>query len=853
MKKYISNLYILSIFALLFAAQSCTNDDFDAYKGVSNSSRVKISAYSTGMMENYVDPTDMGTRASDPKNQNETEIKSLHIFLFDEKGNFLTGDYNNSLPYVKVNGSFWEFSLDALDGLDNVNIVALANIDGAENEDDNRFDVMLPGDKHLVGGIEDGTRDTGKPYTIKNRDDLLRWTYAPRIRMEDKNSDILHVPSAGMPMYHYVAGETHDLTRTSGNLEIPMTALMARVDVSVKLEPKATSIDGKLPVLTITSYGIRNMPTTIKPFKIPGGTSESDCTEAPIYVDANGSREIEVQPIGVTTINKDATKPITFTYYTYENIRLPNYDAVRADNGEKFYNNGVNGAINYPDEVKRDKTKQQRWKSKLARTEEASALILKGQYTTDQGLTYNAQFTVYMGSNPNDDFKVKRNHQYSNNIVIKGLDYIRNSDDDVFTFDGRVNVVDNNPLYLAIVNERMVDAHATALPMDVWMMYREAGDGSSDVEEDHTTTVTVTIPEGDKYNWIRMVMIPRKEMEDANFEPGTGIEPYFTTDLLDRINKGTIISGKPGRQCGREITIVSNKNVNNSRSRIYFYIDENVPTSNDPNMTNPNASDYYGDRMVPVTIKYETDKEGVPDQTITLQIQQKALLRVSGTNRNGDTGYKWMEYYEEYLEHSDPLDKHLAPGEYYTDGLPWGLKGKSCNSWVSGVKVYENYIQGYEMTRDIVGNKNTDALSTIKLYNNTVPQSAFHYCYGKNKRTDTGGNTAYSTNAAGNTVGWYMPGITELEGGLTEYYLTFKEFQDYFYWSAASAKTTFIVTVEENNYARATKVIQTTPEVKYAESGGNSEDNFEGHNKDKGRTPRDTHLRIRAFYKIFEK
>lgn len=854
MKKYIKNLYILSVLALFFTAQSCSNDDFNDNRHISNSSRVKISAYCSEMLVNFTDPTDMGTRASDPKNELETKINSLHIFLFDTEGEFLRGDYNNSLPYVKVNNSFWEFSLDALDGLDNVQIVALANIDGADNEDDNRFDIMLPTGKHLVGGIENGTRDTGTPYTISNLDDLLNWTYAPRIRMEDENSDILRVPSAGMPMYYYIKGKTYNLTQSKGNLEIPMTAMMARVDISVKLEPRVTSTDGRLPSLTITSYGIRNMPTTIKPLNIPDGTSEENCTSAPIYVDANGSTEIEVKPTGKTTINKDATEPIRFTYYTYENIRLPNYNAVRSDNGEKFYKNGETGEINYPDEIKKDSTKQQRWKSKLARTDVASALILKGEYTTDQGLTYKAQFTVYLGSNSRDDFKVKRNHQYSNNIVIKGLDYIRNSDDDVFTFDGRINVVDDNPLYLAIINERMVDAHATALPMDVWLMYREAGDGSSEVADDHTTTVTVSIPSEDKYNWIRMVMIPRKEMEEANFEPGTGIEPYFTTDLFDRIDNGTIISGKPGRQCGREITIVSNKEVNNSRSRIYFYIDENVPTSNKPNMTNPDGADYYGDRMVPVTIKYHTDKEGVDDQVITLEIQQKALVKVTGTHPTNNVDVTWMEYYEEYLEHSDPLDKHLAPGEYYTDGLPWGLE-KAYNGFTT-VNIYENYDKGYETTGEVVKNSITKDLSTIKLYNSTSPESAFHYCYGKNKRTTTDGNTALTTNG-NRSVGWYLPGIRELESALTEHYLSFKEFQGNFYWSAAAAKEykRYILGVwsgeqEDITRARATKVTQTNP-VKYAESGSKDDtDNYTNNSGTTGRTPRGTPLRIRAFYKV---
>ena len=839
MNSYIKYIFTLAVFTLLMAAASCSNEDFDTYGDKTASSKVRISAYCNEMLENYIDPSGIGTRASDPKSEQETKINTLHIFLFDKDGNFLQGDYNNSLPYIKVNNSFWEMSLDKLNGLDNVRIVALANIDGTENESDNCFDVLLPGGKHLSGGIEDGTRDTGKPYTISNLQDLLEWTYAPRIRMDDENSDISHLPSAGMPMY-YMEPIYHDLTKQSGKLEILMTAMMARVDISVKLEPKVTSTDGRLPSMEITSYGVRNMPTTIKPFKQLEGASEEDCTDSPIYVDENGSTEIEVKPIGVTKINKDTNEPVRFSYYTYENVRLPNYDAKHSD-GTPFYSGGK---FVYPNGVLDTDSVRQRWKSKLARTDEASALILKANYITDQNLTYKAQFTVYMGANPVDDFTVKRNHQYTNNIVIKGLDYIRNSDDNAWTFDGRVNVVDDNPLYLAIINERKVDAHAMALPMDVWLMYREEGDGSSEAVYDHTSKVKVTIP--DDCDWIRMVMVPRKVMEDANFEPGTGIEPYFTTDLFERIDNRSILSDKSGWDCGKEVEIVSTKDVNNSRSRIYFYIDENVPTSNEPTD--------YGNRLAAIKIVYDTDKDGGDHRERTIEIEQKALVKVSPTNRKEDNGeVKWMEYYEEFLEHSDPLDKHLAPGEYYTDGLPWGLSGKSCADYTS-VSVYENYVQGYQMTVDIVKNSNTDGLNTVKLYNSKAPQSAFHYCYGKNKRIDSGGNTALSIKN-GNTVGWYMPGITELESALTEHYLSFKEFQNNFYWSASAAKVSSgflgLGTSEESTRARATKVISTSPSVKYAESGSrDGTDNYTNNNGTTGRALRSTSLRIRAFYKV---
>ena len=850
MKSYINSFFLFPIIAVGLLATSCLSDEY----GIGEEtmcSPVTISAYCSEMLVNYTDPTDLGSRGNDPKSDAERKINTLHIFFFDENGNFLTGDYDNFKPYQKVTNSFTKITPGALNGMDKVRIVALANIDGSDEVDDDRFDVVLPDGTHLAGEIENGTRDTGTPYTIRNLQDLENWRYAPRIRMEDEKSDISHLPSAGMPMYYMTeAGQSLNLNLTSGNLNIPMTAMMARVDITVKLEPKQESTDKRLPSLTITSYGIKNVPVTIQPFKNITGASESTCTDAEIYVDGNGSTEIEVTegPSLNIPLNK-ASSAVKFTYYTYENVRLPNYDAVRT-NGKKAYQNGT---LTFPDGVDTDVEKQ-RWKSTIARTDVASALTLKGTYTTDQGLTYKAQFTVYMGANPIDDFKVERNHQYSNHIVIHGLDYIRNSDDNAYTFDGRINVVDDNPFYLAIINERMVDAHATALPMDVWLMYREDGGGDQGATTDHNSTVTVKIPED--CDWIRMVMVPRKEMAGNEFKPGTGIEPYFTTDLFDRIDNKSIIAGKSGWQCGKEITIESTPTLNNSRARVYFYIDENVPSSNNPNMTNPNAGDYYGNRMATVSVIYDTDKDGGDHRERKIEIEQRALVKCNGNHPQGDVGTLWMEYYEEYLEHYDPLDQHLAPGEYYTDGLPWGLQRSYASLTTNTTEdVYEIYTQGYQMTGDVVRNSVTKALNTIQLYNDDVPESAFHYCYGKNKRTDSSGNTALTTIGT-RTVGWYMPGIRELESVLSEHYLSFTEFQNNFYWSASAAKQytgSFLGiptgTGENTDRARATKVIQTTP-VRYAESGSRDDtDNFTNKNGTTGRATRDTALRIRAFYK----
>ncbi len=900
LKKYIRFGAIAGVFAA--AVTACNDDSLLSPEPAGEGGDGYIVFRCADMLETFVGQHNPASRAGGSKNPEEKAVNTLHIFFFDNNtGKLLTREYDNFQPYQKVIGnSFIKIPTgdgipeDLKEKLSHVRIVAIANIDAtdeamAATDEVNQFYT----DFSVGGKIQQAGRDAGgQPYKIEKYSDLEEWVYYPRIRMgEDGSGDISKLPDAGMPMIGELGNteigqEPLDLSSKPATTPVVnMKALMSKVNVSVELDPDQST--DRYPLLKITGYGVRNMPIAV-PFRQPtAGVNDGQTKGKPAdYEDyftkydvtnvsmfhadgsSSGGTHTECKPeqhefvtSANVTINKDS-EPVTFTYYTFENINLPDYNAKRA-NGEDAFNGALEPQ--YPQAIQNIKDKdeaakqKQRWKSTFAYSDRASAMILKGEYTTHQGLTYKAQFTVYLGctvgvEDPNIDFQVKRNHRYDNNIVIHGLDYIRNSDDDVYNFDGRVNVVDDNPFYLAIVNERKVDAHATALPMDVWFMYREDGGGSGKEEAvfDHNSTVTVTIP--DECNWVRMVMIPRAEMEaerevvvngvtkKVSFYPGTGAEEYFTTDLFTRIDNKTILSGHyEGAQCGKSVTIQCTPTLNNSRSRVYFYIDENVPTSNNP--TN------YGDRKVEVTVSYTTDKEGVANRTRTIEIEQKALLKVEGTHPSGTVPTTWMEYYEEYLEHSDPLDQHEQPGELYS-GLEWGLNGTQIPAAANDESntqgnVHHIYYKtgGFSMTRWVINNTSTKNLNTVTLFNTEPPASAFHYCFGKNKRNSDGSasyeyrqTTSWGLVNGNVAKGWYMPGIRELELALVNYYNQFSEFQGNLYWSAAPAAST-------NYYARATGVLVDGTSYTYVQSSS-------GQDGYVARTGTNSKKRIRAFYRV---
>ncbi|WP_289703241.1 fimbrial protein [uncultured Muribaculum sp.] len=840
--------------ALSIVAMTGCSDDNELWDEPEASGPVTIVAQSVDMIEPFSMP-EVLSRANDPKNEAEKKINTLHLFFFDKDGQFIKSNADNFKPYIpNVKNFMFVVKDEAYKTMTDVTIVAIANINGTDNESANYFNTAYPDGTVITAGgeIEDGTRiNPGEtrnpnPCTITSLADLQKWVYAPKLRTAE-GTDITQLPKAGMPMIGMLKGV--DLSKASGNTIIPMKALMARVDIRVTLDPNQESTDRRLPQLTIKEYGVMNMPTTV-PYTMPDTVAKKS---TPVLGKGELEKEVKVTLENPIVINKNTHDQDVFTYYTYENIQYPDKGALRAD-GTPAYKDDV---LTFPEGVTTDKEKQ-RWKPTIAYKDRASAMVLRGSYITHQGLTYEAEFKVFMGQNTIDDFKVKRNHKYVNNITIHGLDYVRNSDDNTYTFDGRVNVKTDNPVYLAIVNERKVDAHASVRPMDVWFLLRENADGTLNEDVDWESEVELTIEDANtSAKWIRMEVIPREEMRilennKEKFIAGRGARDYFTTDLISKLDMENGMSDT-NHQCGWHVTIDGKRD--KSRSRVYFYIDENVA---------PNAQGEILDRIAKVKIVYRRKKNEVlmePERVRTLEIEQRGLKKITYNHPSGGTiDDTYMEYYEEYLEHYDPLDQHTMPGEVYK-GMPWGIEGKNYHQsgWSRLINSDEVYDDGLQATQFVIytRGRNPDSeyipMSTVKLYNDNPPSTAFHYCYGKNKRNADGSVPSPKNNSYQNidNGGWYLPGIRELERALTEHYLIFPDFKGNFYWSASAAKNVVLNSYGARNRARATKIIINGTDVDYAESGSeNRDDDYTGPDGIKGRAERKEYFRVRAFYKL---
>lgn len=770
----------------------------------------------------FGDPMDMlkvTTRASDIKDENEKKINQLYIFFFGSDGEYLKGGYLSGYRDAPDEGGYYAPGQGVT--LLKIDNQAFANKDLASKA---TVYAVANVDPVIFGRDRDGD---GRPDGITKLSDLKNLVYAPE-------SVSLGLPSGGMPM---VGSKVIDLTKTETSSDderrIDLTALMARIDVDIQLDSEVE--ENNLPALTLVEWTAKNISTKVL-FSTPAVNTETG-------VDwEDGWTKSITTSMQRTIFNKNGQ--IAFTFYMYENMQNAEW---KVDEGEKWADPSLAGEKGlYPDSIK--DYQKQRYKPYLA-NKNAAAVELHGFYTTYNGAIYEVRYTLYLGANHTDNFQVKRNHQYKNNITIKGLTS-QNIETGEYTLDARVNIEeDDNEFYIAMLRERNHDAHFCVTPMDVYMFADKATKNPTmevilgEVPDGSETPVTVP-------DWIRMEKIKASDMEKGTvtesgftaydegantgthlavgtaWTAGNGKRAFFTKGLVTRTLSET----------GKRVT------VDNSRDRIYFYIDENLSTTEN--------------RRATVTLIYKENGKEIKRRTVVLE--QVHLLSVN--MRNGGTLY--MEQYEEYLDHYDPLDEY-STDQVYT-GLPWADKNSNLDNYTIPRLYKERYnlLSGYEEPGQVFNDGHPYTpfivylLAQGRMTLQDIPKSAFQYCYNRNKRnvdgsisTDYGTWGIFTTNyyERENKSKWFLPGIRQMEDALTQYYTVFGEFQDNYYWSASAGERENGSSGQSSVRARATKVL---PDGSYANSGGGDgegADHYAYELGNGGYALRTTSLRIRAF------
>ena len=791
--------------------------------------RDTVSATGSGVSLSFTsDPMDelkVTTRSSDIKDENEKRIDQLYIFFFGSDGEYLKGGYLTGYPEAAREGGYYapgrgeillkiDNTLFADEGLaKSATVYAVANVDAS-----------------VFGPDED---NDGRPDGIGNLSDLKGLVYMPE-------NVSLGLPSEGMPM---VGSKVIDLTKpeetVEGERRIELKALMSRIDINIELASDVQ--DGNLPSLTLVEWTAKNMPVRV-PFTAPEVNAETGAGWE------EGWTKDVTTPLQRTIFNKNGQ--IAFTFYMYENVQNAEW---KVDEGEQWANPSLAGERGglYPDSIK--DYQKQRYKPYLANGN-AAAVELHGFYTTYNGATYEVRYTLYLGANHTDNFQVKRNHQYKNDITIKGLTS-QNIETGEYTLDARVNVSeDDNEFYIAMLRERNHDAHFCVTPMDVYMF--------ADKVTKHPTIEVILgeVPEGTETavsvpEWIRMERIAAEDMANGTVTH-SGFTAYASGGSGTHLATGTPWTAGNGKRAfftlgllkaGGALANGTKVTVRDSRDRVYFYIDENLELQ---------------DRSAVVTLIYKENGREVKRRTV--EIDQTHLLPV--VMRDGGTIY--MEQYEEYLDHYDPLDEY-ATEQIYT-GLPWAeensgldnreieqLYEKWSDIWVWDQIPYEEpgqvFNDGWPYTAFIIFRANQEVMTL-----NDKPLSAFQYCHNRNKRNSDGIVTASYVRhnkilrgtfyeELSNESKWFLPGIRQMEDALTQYYTTFREFQSDYYWSASAGERENGSSGQSRVRARAAMVL---PDGNYVNSGGGDgrgEDTYAYELGRGGYALRTESLRIRAF------
>ncbi len=779
---------LLFVAAMVLSVFSCAKNDIGLQENSGKGFMLSVVAES-------MSPEASITRVADSKLAEEKEIKELHVFLFGPDGKYLAANQNDGghlfQGYQVVTGS---------------QSLYIDNNGFAEPEKAEKAMV------YVVANVEPGTfgelTREGYPSKIPDEYSLKQFVYKPV-----NYRTLTSLPASGMPM----AGQSEDsvdLMQTNGAEVIELKALMARIDFSFSVYD-ANGVQGGLPILNLLEYEVRNMPTAVS-LIAPVGETDLD-------LDNDGKQDAvknilrTMNPEEDIIYNQKGT--VTFSFYVFENLRNPGYAEYPAE-------------YPYPEKIVPDD--KQRYKPFLAINQNtqdtipATHVVVKGYFTDIDNVDYLASATIYLGSDPVSDFNVRRNHQYKNNVQIRGVTSIGSIPGEV-GFDARVDVEHTNPYYISILKQKELDAHFNVIPLDIYLFNKTA-----------RPSWDITIDNPSENKWFRIERVGAEIMASGDpgddrfishpgeaWHSGTGKRKYFTTDLVTDPN-----------QLGNNTEYSDMGN----RDRIYIYVDENISTET---------------RQGNLVLTYKEGGEIKETKTITLV--QHGLLPVVV---DGETIY--AEVYEEYLDYSDPLSKWNNPEQVY-DGLYWGANGTPINTyslllngWLGENAAIENYTQGYEGTiailmatgiyekRYIPFEGYMPSQNAIKpMMLDEKPGTAAEYCYRKNK-TDANGYISRDN------VRWYLPAIRELERTLTTYYNQFQEFHDFFYWSSAAARRGENDWSEATGFARATKAYLENGVIKYYNSGYGADESFDvnlGHNSTGGRAPRTAVLHIRAVYK----
>ena len=785
-----------ALFITFFVVTSCAYNDIDilAPSAPAGSGAVTICGRITSFGDHSVT-----TRAGKTNEESYSSSMAMAIFPIDET-NPANPTLGNCISYIHLQGSNVNFTIDR----------AQLREEYGDIYDDMPFALYLfanmPELPANMAGLEAKGLDSLKSF----------------MQLAYQNSGIRR-PQKGFPMIgslgDYITpgadGKRFVLIPTSGEdanlrillpqvddepsdyIPIPLKALYAKFSFIISLEPDQHIQNGATPTFTLENYTLKNVPKVV-------------------YADSVKNRETSVLDGEITTsVGTSVTEggELKFDFYLPERFLTPNTSAEEYGYPLGKISAEGNGYSNVRDE---DKKYCQRFKPDLVKDQDATYITLSGHYSDHQGHSWKVDYDIYLGEDNYGNFDFKRNINYINSVVIRGLSASNDQGQTDYGpfIDHRVTVTRSLPIIINLHRETLLDSHFEVRPLRV--RHPSGARTGATVTVEILDSLGKSESESDRFpNWVRM------EHNNGTGSATTthlasGKRKYFTTNLVSN----TLADST-------KITAPLN---GTNQETFWIYVDqcdEGAP------LNNPNQV-----RKAKIKVTYDAD--GDPDtenEELVYTICQHLLYPVrtirNGAGEDGDTVTYYIEYEEEYLHNFDSEDSYGFTEEA---GMEWGLNGiqlsnkhnafyaeptkqglwdeisleEQANVLITalsniGVKPkYDFYLSrdnvnskltirnfdGYQMNFDIAtylkdaysSHQGEYASGDAQINGITLeeqPKSAFAYCYNRNKRNENG--TVDSQE-------WYLPAIDEIEDIMEFAYGDFDtEFQGNMYWSCQPA------------------------------------------------------------------
>ena len=577
-------------------------------------------------------------------------------------------------------------------------------------------------------------------------------------------------------------------------LTIPLSALFAKINFTIKVAPDQTVAENPSPRFTLESYKVNNVPNAVTFSKDANSVAKTAIVPEDAVASYDGL------PITSQTNYAMGATNLTFSFYVPERLLSP---ATSADDYDYPFGEVGDGDIDKNNNGIRDEDEKyrQRFKNLLPnKGQRATYVTITGKFRDHQNHIWDVTYDIYLGEDNYSNFEIRRNFEYNNFITIRGIQSASDmaNNENAISIDHRVNVERTQPAIISLRRETLLDSHFEVRPLRI-----KKNDDVTVASATHAL-VEVVYADGEDNSEANPYWIGLEHKNNAtnlSYYLPSGMRKYFTTDLVTSTLAG--LNTNYSKNLGQQVVVP----ITATTECVWIYVDECTK-----------AGDNVRKASIRITYGVLNDTKFTPTTDsayppIDYTINQRYLFPIT----YGSNTY-YVEYEEEYLHNFDAEDNY---GSTEDEGMVWGLNGvqlsnkhrayfatgtfASIMNWLldSDMDVMPYY--DFYLTRDTEESSATRrdnsgsafvnkiiAYQPIEFYPITLedlPSSAIEYCYNRNKRNADGTIS---------TTVWYMPAIDEIEnimkgeyidaeGAISKSYIRFADFQGKMYWSCQPA------------------------------------------------------------------